>query len=273
MRRLIKQFLPPAALPMLRRLTSEGVWFTGKYAAWSEAADLAVGYESDKILESVVQATEKVLAGEAACERDSFLFAQRVYPFPMLSVLLRAAMDGGGGRLSVLDFGGSLGSTYRQCAPFLDGVLVDWRVVEQTHFVKHGQARFETEALHFYHSIEEAVKLGPVDVILLSGVLQYLEFPMEILGKLEMVPTKYLLLDRTPFTDHKNDFVVIQHVSPKIYPASYPCWIFAREKMRTYLLNHWGPIQEFDTEEGQVRGGRSPIIFRGCFIRRRQLAS
>jgi len=268
MRGWIKQFLPPAFLPLLRRLASEGVWFTGHYSTWSEASKLAVGYDSGKILERVVQATEKVLAGEAACERDSFLFPDRVFPFPILSVLLRAALDGGG-KLRVLDFGGSLGSTYRQCAPFLEGLQVDWRVVEQSHFVEAGQAQFETESLRFFPSIEAATAVGPVDVILLSSVLQYLERPMEVMERLETVSARFLLMDRTPFSDQQEDFVVVQHVSPRLYPASYPCWVFSRKKLRQYLSERWGHPEEFETEEGQVRGGRAPIVFRSCFIRRR----
>lgn len=268
MRAWIKQYVPPALLPPLRRIASEGVWFTGQYATWPEASACAEGYDSDSILERVSQATEKVAVGEAACERDSFLFSRMIFPFPILSVLLRAAIEGGG-RLSVLDFGGSLGSTFRQCAPFLEGVQVDWRVVEQPHFVERGKARFETEALRFFPSIEEAVAAGPVDVILLSSVLQYLERPMEILGRLEAVPSRFLLMDRTPFSDRKDDFLVVQHVSPRLYPASYPCWVFSRERMLDYFSRRWGRPEEFETEEGQVRGGRTPIVFRGCFIQRR----
>ena len=63
-----------------------------------------------------------------------------------------------GGVLSVLDFGGSLGSTYYQNKKFLDSLDdVSWNIVEQKHFVDAGKEDFEDERLRFSYDIESCV--------------------------------------------------------------------------------------------------------------------
>src|SRR3546814_11444165 len=59
-------------------------------------------------------------------------------------------------RLDVIDFGGSLGSTYRQCRPLLDAVQhLQWHVVAQPHFVEAGRQEVETDELHFWNDISD----------------------------------------------------------------------------------------------------------------------
>lgn len=93
------------------------VAYVGDYPDFAAARACSTGYESGAILERTRAALHKVLRGEAAYERDSATFAQLALPYPLLAVLLRVAARNSG-RLSILDFGGSLGSTYFQCRGF-----------------------------------------------------------------------------------------------------------------------------------------------------------
>lgn len=70
------------------------------------------------ILERVKQATDKIRSDEAVYRRDSIFFEKVQHSCPVLTGLLRAAGKNGN-QLSVLDFGGSLGSSYYQCRDFL----------------------------------------------------------------------------------------------------------------------------------------------------------
>jgi putative methyltransferase (TIGR04325 family) len=75
------------------------------------------------------------------------------------------------GRLTVLDFGGSLGSTYFQNRKFLNFIGdLSWNIVEQPHFVKTGRLYFQNEILHFYYDVEECVKKENPNVLILSSV-------------------------------------------------------------------------------------------------------
>jgi putative methyltransferase (TIGR04325 family) len=265
-------------LPMLlgasrwmRGICGIGISFSGNYASWGEALADASGYDADEILNRVDAATSKVASGEAAYERDSVVFDQISHSFPVLAGLLRAAIENGN-RLTVLDFGGSLGSSYRQCRPFLAVVpRLEWRIVEQENFVRRGRERFENDQLRFFMSLSEAVaaERGSVDVVLLSSVLQYLERPFESLKELYEVGSRYLIIDRTPFANIGTDRLVVQRVPSSIYPASYPCWIFSRPTFMQSLEPAWEVLANFFSTDGRWIAGRVNFEFSGLILRRR----
>ncbi len=66
-----------------------------------------------------MQATRKVVAGEAVYERDSVVFDHLEYAWPLLACLLQIAAERRS--LRVIDFGGSLGSSWRQNRRFSVG--------------------------------------------------------------------------------------------------------------------------------------------------------
>jgi putative methyltransferase (TIGR04325 family) len=140
------------------------------------------------------------------------------------------------GRLSVLDFGGSLGSTYFQNCKFLNFIGdLSWNIVEQPHFVKTGMLYFQNEILHFYYDVVECVKKENPNVLILSSVLQYFEKPYDILDKLLSFNFPFVIIDRTLFQYKGYDRITIQRVPPRIYNASYPCWIFDYEKFLKFF--------------------------------------
>ena len=177
----------------------------------------------------------KVKNGKAIYERDSVLFDEIQYTWPVLAGLMWVAAQSRG-RLNVLDFGGSLGSTYYQNRAFLhDLPEVRWNIIEQPAHVKVGKECFEDDVLNFFPDIETCLSETKPNVILLGSVLQYLENPYETLDTLLHLPCNYVILDKTPFWKGSTDKLCIQHVPPNIYSASYPSWIFAKAKLLHYI--------------------------------------
>ena len=77
------------------------------------------------------------------------VFNEVQYAWPLLAGLLWVAAKHGG-RLEVLDFGGSLGSSWFQNRAFLAGLgAVGWNVVEQSATVDVGRREFADETLCF----------------------------------------------------------------------------------------------------------------------------
>ena len=227
----LKAICPPLIWQGVRRLRGgRGLAFEGDYSTWAEAEKAAGGYDLPAILERVREAALKVKRGEAVFERDSVCFYREEYRWPTLSCLLRiAAMNGG--CLRVLDFGGSLGSFWFQHRKLLGGLReVRWAVVEQPHYVECGREEFQDDILSFHASVEDCLRDGPVDVILLSSALQYLPEPYGWLERFADSGVRWLLLDRTPFIEQDRDRLTVQHVPPSIYPASYPAWFFSRQR-------------------------------------------
>lgn len=217
----------------------------GNYSSWDKAVKKCTGYDSQIIFDRVKASALMVKDGSAAYERDSVIFDEVDYTFPLLSSLLWIAAQNQG-KLNVLDFGGSLGSTYFQNKFFLDALpSVNWCIVEQSGFVKAGNETFEDGRLHFFYTIEECLRNYKPDVILLSSVLQYIDEPYNLLDKIKSTGVRYLIIDRTPFIKGP-DRITVQKVNPKIYKADYPCWFFNEEKFVSYLNRDYKLILEFD---------------------------
>ncbi len=251
LRQTVKRALPPGLLDELRRVSGSGIRFAGDHGSWAEARAAATGYDQAQILERVRAATRAVVAGQAAFERDSVLFTAPDYAYPLLAGLLRAAARDGG-RLRVIDFGGSLGSTFRQHLVFLRGLReLRWCVVEQPHFVAAGRAEFSTPELSFAETLQQVPWWGEPCVVLLSSVLQYLEDPQALLESLAQSGATSLIIDRTPVAEAPADRLCVQTVPPQIYRASYPCRIFARAALQAQLARHWELLAEFPSAEGR----------------------
>ncbi len=217
----------------------------GNYDNWNIAKTKCSGYDSPIILEKVKESALKVKNRQAAFERDSVTFYKPEYSFQLLCSLLWAASLNNG-NLNVMDFGGSLGSTYFQNSMILDSLdELNWCIVEQANYAETGKTHFSSERLHFFNSINECYNSYNIDVVLLSSVLQYVEKPYNLLDELiEFRPT-FIVIDRTPFID-KKDRITIQKVHPKIYKASYPCWFFNKKKFMGHISQQYDLIFEFD---------------------------
>jgi putative methyltransferase (TIGR04325 family) len=214
----------------LRRPIREEVAFAGDYASWAEALVNCTGYSAPVIVERTCAALLKVKRGEAVFERDSALFDTPQYSYPVLTGLLRAALIDGG-RLSVVDFGGSLGSSYFQFRKFLDGVNgLHWSVVEQPAHVECGREHFESSELHFFETVEDCVARHRPNVMLLSGVIQCLPEPYAMLRSLLAQGVAHVIIDRQAFLTSGRDRLTVESVPEWIYPASYPAWFLSETR-------------------------------------------
>lgn len=134
MKKFIKSLIPPILWNALQKLKKSAWEYTGDYSSWQEAEKNATGYDAAEIISKVLSSTQKVLDGEAVFERDSVLFYTQEYNLDLVLALYRIALEKG--RLHVLDFGGALGSVYRQHARILKPAISDisWNIVEQKSF-------------------------------------------------------------------------------------------------------------------------------------------
>jgi len=217
----------------------------------------------------VKAATLRVARGDAAYERDSVLFDRVELSWPMLAGLLWTAARNDG-RLRVLDFGGSLGTSYRQNREFLDDLLdVRWGIVEQPHYVETGRELFANGTLKFFHTIVECSAAIQPDIVLLGAALQYLPEPYTVLGELSETPARVMIIDRTPFADIGEDTITVQQVPPAIYTASYPCWIFSKRAFESRFPSGWKTAAWFECSDGATSTSLGfPVTFRGLVLTR-----
>lgn len=243
MKSLIKDLLPPL---ILRKAANLFYGWSGNYSSWEDASKKCSGYDSKIIIEKVKASLLKVKNGEAVYERDSVLFDEIHYSFPLLSALQYVALRNNE-KLHVLDFGGSLGSSYFQNRKILSGLKeFSWSVVEQNHFVSEGKNTFADDNLNFYYTVEECLQNKKVNVLLLSSVIQYIEKPYELLEFIKSKNFEYIIFDRTPLLLKGNDRITIQTVPKNIYEAKYPCWLLNENNLKNTFLKDYDLM--FDTE-------------------------
>jgi len=236
MKKIIQNIIPPILVSFLKKIKGNKYGWKGNYSTWEEAKRDASGYDETKILTAARESLLKVKNGEAVYERDTVLFDEVQYSWPLLSGLMFTAIKNK--EVRVLDFGGSLGSTYFQNKSFLDKIdNVSWSIVEQKHFVDIGKKEFEDNRLKFYYNVEECIEVVQPSTLLLSSVLQYIENPYELLGDILKNNFEYILIDRTPFNAKDNEQIKLQIVPPNIYDASYPCWFFNERKFFDFFEN------------------------------------
>ncbi|MFK8060220.1 MAG: methyltransferase, TIGR04325 family [Polaribacter sp.] len=208
------------------------VW-SSAFKTWEESLLVSSGYDSNFILELCKNALLKVKNGEAAFERDSTVFDKVSYNFKVLAALQNVCIENKN-NLSVLDFGGSLGSKYFQNKLFFQKAnLFEWSIVEQKHFVETGKTHFKDSFLDFFFTINSCISVRKPNVILLNSVLQYLENPYKILKELLETNVETIVIDRTAFIDVKEDLICVQNVPS--YKAKIPHWFFSIEKFQLFL--------------------------------------
>jgi putative methyltransferase (TIGR04325 family) len=211
----------------------------------------------------------KVRQGEAIAERDSVLFETPQYPFPLIATLLRAAQESQG-NLSVLDYGGALGSSYYQCRDFLHGLkTLRWCIVEQPKFVACGQREFQNDTLYFYESVEASIAEAHPQVVLLSGVLQYLAKPVQLLNQLVAIGAAFIVIDRTPIVVCGQQVISVQHVPETINGSSYPVWLFNEEHLKSPFRGKYDELAVFDAVDGQLGHGALKARFKGFIYRQK----
>ena len=227
----------------------------GDYDSWEEALEDCEGYGAEEIMRKAIAASKKVIAGEASWERDSCLFYESQFSYPLCAAILRCAIqkvDREG--VKILDIGGALGSTYYQNRMYLLNIEnLEYVIAEQNNFADYGHENMENETLKFIRSEDSWDKYGPFDIVLMSGSLQHISNYHEIITKTKEVNPQYIILDRTTIGNRKR---ICRLIPEGIYKSSYPVTFFEEEE----LLEFFEPDYEVIEKDAAVVGGEIYFI-------------
>jgi putative methyltransferase (TIGR04325 family) len=260
---LLKELAPPI-VTSLRWYSFKYGW-KGSYPSYQDAKARCKGYDEDHILNRIRETTRQVKNNEIAYERDGIAYDEVQMNFPMLKTLLYVASKNNN-ELTVIDFGGSLGTAYYQNLPYLKHLKkLRWCIIEQPSFVDAGRAEFENEHIKFYHDIEECLAENTPQLFMICSVLQYLEKPYELLEEVKKTNIPYLLLDYIGYNDKQEDRITIQHVPPVFYgiEASYPCRFFSRNKINNLLNDRYYKKYDFISAQEKYYVQLKPFRYEG----------
>jgi putative methyltransferase (TIGR04325 family) len=142
--------------------------------------------------------------------------------------------------ISVLDIGGAFGTAYFNNLEYLRLFeKINWVIVEQKPLVGLAKTVDVFQSVQFFDSMETGFDMESVDLVLLSGSLQYIEFYKEILEKINNSKAAYCIIDRIPLLEGiKGPRIFKQVVSQSIYDASYPIWMLLQKDLNQILGNY-----------------------------------
>lgn len=243
----LRDFVPPVLKRLLLSAGMGGNTFRHGYKSWEDALAKAEGYDSEKITSSLLSAATKVRDGSAVYERDGVLFSEIQYSWPLLAALSLSRRESQS--LRVLDWGGSLGSSYFQNKDLLEssGCKLDWTIVEQEHLVDLGKREFQSKSLHFSNNLGD-FSVGQFDVAMFGGSICYIPNAEEILLSVKGLGPYGIIFDRTPEARGKEDLFGVQRVNSRIYKASYPIRSFGIGKLGELLSPHYRKIVEWESD-------------------------
>ena len=241
----LKSITPPIFIFWFKKLFHRKK-FIRNVKNWDEALDISTSYNTADVFNKTLNSARLVRDGKAVYERDSVIFNKIQYDYKLLSSLLFIANTQN--RLHVVDFGGALGTSYRQNLKYLDSLDVSkkWTIIEQSEYVRIGTNEFQTDVLSFSGSISNID--FEIDVIMMCGSICYLEKPYDILDQIKKAKPKFILIVRTPFSNSMNDELSIQIVPNNIYEATFPIWTFSETKFITYLSDMYEVFETWDDD-------------------------
>lgn len=222
--------------------------FSGPYTTWQEAIQNSGGYDEKSILDRTLQASLKVKQGLAAYERDGVIF-NTIQVSPNQQKAFGHVLQATQGHLHVIDFGGSLGTSYFLNRKVLKDVTdFKWAIVEQSHYVIAGNLYIAEPPLAFFNNLQEAARIMQPDMLLVSGSVQYIENARLLLEQMRDMNLPYLLFDRTFFIDKHHDCIAVQNVPESIYTGSYPCHLFNEAAFLSIFAGKYNIVMQFDSD-------------------------
>jgi putative methyltransferase (TIGR04325 family) len=240
----LKFIVPYAFLRIINKALKRDIRIIGEYSNWKEASSHSFGYDDDKIFNKSKKSFLAIINNKAAYERDSVLFYKDNINYSLIKILNDISFASQK-IVNVLDFGGSFASTYFQNKQILKNKKkFIWSVIEQKQIVNYVNSSKLCKKinnlydnLNFYLTIKDCLRHHSPDLVLFSGVLQYLSKPFNILKFFISKKIKYFLILRTPF--HKTaEQIKIQVVPKYIYKSSYPIRIFNEESFLKYFFKN-----------------------------------
>jgi len=261
---LLKELVPPLLLNL--RWYSFKYGWKGAYKSYEEARQKCTGYDEEHILHRIIATTLKVKNKEIAYERDGIAYDSAQMNFPLLKTLLYIASKNDN-ELTLIDFGGSLGTTYYQNIPYLKHLKkLRWCIIEQPEFVEAGKKHFENEHVKFYTTIQECMAEHKPQLFLICNVLQYLEKPYALLDEAKGLGIPYVLLDFVGYNYQNSDRITIQFVPPVFYGAEacYPCYFLNKEKVEETLKENYEKKYDFISANEKYYVQLRPFRYEGA---------
>lgn len=271
LQKIIKKITPPIFIEMVKGIffsKKSKYGFHGNYTCWEEVSKQVTGWETDIIFDKINQSTNQLEKKDDFFERDGEIISSTNQNFPLIYSLINS-INIEKKELSIIDFGGSLGTHYKRYRQFINnGIKISWAIVEQKKYVDYAKKVNKNLELNFHYSISESLKINNYSTFFSSGTIQYIEKPYKLMDEIMDYNFSTIVFDRMFFLNDVNDRICIQTVNPKLfYHASFSVWLFNEAKFKKHMSKKYTLILEFMSEDGdnQIEGIR--IYHKGFYYK------
>lgn len=268
----IKLFIPPIMLVGARKIRlllgkQPPSGLEGPYSSWRDAVANSDGWDAPAILEKTLDLSLKMRDALIEFQQDLVEYGRIRYSETILAFLAMAS-GMNGGKLEIVDFGGSLGTNFAQnkkiLRPFTDDGKCKWNIVERPPTVDLGRKHFEDQNLQFFATLDELkVQRDQLPTsFLFSGSLQYIDEPFALLDRIIDDGMNLIAFDRLLVSPKAQHEIFIQH-----HRAAYPTWCFSRNLfVETMAAKGFALVEEFSHPPGAQfeYSGRGRSAFYWC---------
>lgn len=219
--------LPRAALVRIRANGPRGPRFAGVYP--TRAAALAAlpdaqrdGYDDASIAD---------VSFDWMTQRAS-------WDYPVLYWLKTLAGHGA----NILDAGGHLGTKYIAFSDVWDVSLIHWTVYDMPQIIGVARDRQNQGGLPAaIKFVDDVAEVAQTDILVASGLVQYLDEPFEsFVARLSHLP-KYIILNKVPLRD-RDGFVTLERIGTARVPyqiRSKADWLAEIDRIGYDIVDQW----------------------------------
>jgi putative methyltransferase (TIGR04325 family) len=205
-KKLVNLIVPPIFTRLWKELFKIGK--LKEYADYATAAKECTqfAYESKELVDVIVDKTKTYID-----KLDQGAFHLSPTNSYTLSSIFWILSQSKAQEITVLDFGGACGLHYFEIRKLIGShIKINWAVVE-TPTMAETSMPFKNNELSFFADIESAKSfLGRVDLLHISGTLQYTDTPRDYFSKLLETAPAYIVLNRLCLNKVDKDIVWIQ---------------------------------------------------------------
>ena len=180
-------------------------------------------------------------------------------------VLGRTAL--GKRRISVLDWGGGIGHYYLYARRLQPELALDYVIKDLPSLCAVGQSLLPEPT---FTSDDAQALSRRYDLVFASSSLQYNRNFYDVLGQLCDVAAGWLMVTRSPFVEHSDDFVLVQRPYAYGYLTEYAGWVMNRKRFVDFVQSRGLVLdREFMlAERPHVPNAREQCRFCGFLFRR-----
>lgn len=169
--------------------------------------------------------------------------------------------------ISVLDWGGGLGHYGVYAAKLQPDLKISYVIKDLPSLCVAGRAVLPDAE---FVDDDTAALARRYDLVFASSSLHYTRDVYGLLAKLCAAASGWLMITRTPFVEHHDDFVVVQRPHAYGYMTEYPGWFLNRKRVVEFIVAQGFTLErEFLVAERPfVANAPEPGQYRGLLFRR-----